>query len=154
MTQGILNVVNEIYLEKIIEANIKNGSLFMEIHPYLDKKDEDRDYWLQISLLAHPSSILPDANTSELTQLQWEIVKQVTFNENELGYIMNFLAPLGVVGNETKVIFSASFIHHIIKYFADNNPYKVDKLNNCIGIERIQVVPMGDEFGIALIVPD
>ena len=155
MAEERLILIDESYLEKVIDANIKNGSLQVNIHNCLGSGYSERNYWLQISFFAHPNNMLLSSSVSELTMLHWEVVKLIAADQ-EIYYRMNFLMPLGVLdSNETNVLFPAKFIHQIVKNFADSNPVIVPRLNDCIGLENIKILPIGkNKYGITLIFTD
>lgn len=156
MTSRRLAVIDVEYLEKLVDLNMEHNSLVAIPNEWIGPgpSPNGERYWLQISLYGRPDSLLPGSNNENTVILHWEVVGLIELGD-ELLYEMNFLMPLVEAKGETTVLFPAKSIHRILKTFADKDPTIVDKLNDCIGLDRIKVLPIGDgTFGIALIVPD
>jgi hypothetical protein len=154
MTARRIAAADTQYLDHILKANRETGGLSVTVYKYHGSGTSERNYRLLVSFAAHPKNLLPGSSKADPILLHWEIGGLVPV-EDDLYYMMNFVKPLNESNGDTNVLFHASIIHNIVKDYADSNPTVVPMLNDCIGLERIQVLPLGDgEFGIALIAPD
>ena len=108
--------------EIILNANFKANCFFLQFHPYLDAKKEDRKHWLQIRFYGKPKDLLPGSSVDKISHMDWEVIGCA---ESPIGtrYILNFLDPLILLKGATKeerdmkVTVSQDFIHKIIVNF-------------------------------------
>ncbi|MBT4207883.1 hypothetical protein HOE22_06010 [Candidatus Woesearchaeota archaeon] len=127
----------------ILKANFEADCFFLQFHPYLDAKKNDRKHWLQIRFFGKPKDLLPGSSVDKISQMDWEVIGCA---ESPIGtrYVLNFLDPLILLKGATKkerdlkVTVSQDFIHTIIANLFDvDDPKIINLLNDCIGFESL-----------------